>query len=278
MTTEEEERSIWEHTEELVSRIRTIIFAFIITTVIVSFIPASWFSLDIPPSSVLNSTAPDTTSWFGEYFYGTVVMYVFHRLEADLLPPNVTIFASGFFDVVWIYFLIALLLGMVLSSPVTIYEIFRFVNPAFKTGEKRFLFFTFTGFSALFLLGASIAYFFIVPVTFDVFMFFVWGTGVQPWFTIRDFIEFTAMMIFGSGLCFTFPVFTSLLVKAGLIDSKGLSGSRRTAFIGILILAAIITPDPTPVSMGILALPMLLLFEVSILVAKRIEKGEKERS
>ncbi|MFQ6084966.1 MAG: twin-arginine translocase subunit TatC [Candidatus Bathyarchaeia archaeon] len=270
----EETKTVWEHTEELISRLRVALICFIIASVIVAMIPASWFSLEIPPPRHNITATPQSSSVLAKFFYGTVVMYVFHRLGNDLLPPGLTLFASGFTDVIWIYFLIAFMLGFIISSPVTFYEIYKFINPAFTRGERRLVLYSFSGFAALFTLGAFLAYYFIIPITLRVLMGFAYATAVAPWFTIRAFLELVIFMIIGSGLSFTFPIFTSLAVRAGMLESRRLVERRRVAIVGILILTAILTPDPTPISMLILSVPMIVLYEVSIWAARRIERGE----
>lgn len=267
-------KTVWEHTYELIERLRICLVALVVVTAIVAFVPSSIFYLDIP-SSELNATRQ--SGWLSEYFYPTIVTYVFYRIKTDILPPGLTLYFGSFYDLILIYFVVSLILGSIISSPVLAYEFYRFVNPALTSKERRMMVYFILSSTGLFMFGSVMAYLLIIPATFQVFLYM--GRlmpGIEPLFTARSFIEFTGLMIVASGLCFTFPIFTTIAVQAGLIGVESLKSGRRYALVVILFFTAIITPDPTPVSMTILSLPMYLLYEVSIFVAKRIERGRRE--
>lgn len=263
-----------EHTYELLERLRIYLIVLIAATAIVAFVPSSVFSLNVPLGE-LNVT--QQSSWLSEYFYPTIVTYLFYRIKTDILPPGLTLYFGSFYDLILIYFVVSLMMGSIISSPVLAYEFYRFVNPALTPKEKRLMVYFVLSFIGLFFFGAAMAYWLIIPTTFQVFLYM--GRlmpGIEPLFTARSFIEFTGLMIVASGFCFTFPIFTTMAVQAGLIEVESLVSGRRYALVVILFFTAIVTPDPTPVSMTILAIPMYLLYELSIFVAKRIERGRKE--
>ncbi len=258
-----EERDLWSHTEELIQRLRISFFAWLIATFLIGFFPTNL--LRNPLSLNLNTTG-----------YIPLVQLMINTMQRDLLPPGIELIAGTWFDPFWIYFLASSLLGLIFSSPVIAYEIYAFINPALYPHERKYLSYFVISFVGLFALGAIIAYKFIVPITFKVLLFFVYGSGASPLFNMGDFYSFIILAIVIVGLVFTFPVVVSLLVSLGIITQETLKKNRKTVLAAIFIATAVFTPDPTPLSMLVLAIPLTVLFEGTVLIAGRIEKGQRK--
>jgi sec-independent protein translocase protein TatC len=164
--------------------------------------------------------------------------------------------------------------AVVLTFPILAFELYRFVAPGlYRRERKAFLPFLLAS-PVLFLLGASLVYFIMLP-------FVLWfslnqqitgdaSVSVQLLPKVSDYLTLVTTLLLAFGLCFQLPVVLALLGMAGLVTSKMLAQGRRYAIVGVFVVAAILTP-PDPVSMLTLALPGVLLYEISILCVWLIE-------
>ncbi len=169
---------------------------------------------------------------------------------------------------------VSLLAAIIVSSPFWIYQFWKYVEPALYEHEKKLIVPAFFVTLVLFLLGTSFAYFVILPFSLRFLLSFA-GDMLTPQITIDNYISFVIQMILAFGIVFLLPVVTYLLGKLGVINSKLLEHYRKYAIIIIFFLAAILTP-PDVFSQIMLAVPLLILYEISILILKLIEKKEKE--
>lgn len=168
--------------------------------------------------------------------------------------------------------------AIVITFPVLAFQLYRFVAPGLYKRE-RYAFLPFLIASpVLFLMGAALVYFIMLP-------FVLWfslnqqivGAGavsVELLPKVSDYLTLVTALLLAFGLCFQLPVVLSLLGMAGLVNAKMLSSGRRYAIVGVFVIAAILTP-PDPISMMSLALPGVLLYEVSILCVWLIELRRK---
>ena len=187
---------------------------------------------------------------------------------------------------------ISLLGGLILSFPVIAGQLWRFVAPGLYKNEKSaFLPFILAS-PAMFFLGAAFAFYIVIPLAFDFFLGFqqigssgdwVEGEGAglgDPGITfqgsVAEYLSLTIKFIVAFGLCFQLPVLLTLMGKAGLVSSKGLGNVRKYAVVAILVLAALVTP-PDVITQVILFVVVYGLYEISILLVKRVEtKREKK--
>ena len=176
-----------------------------------------------------------------------------------------------------VYIAVSIFLGAVISSPVTIFEIYRFIGPALRRNERRYIFLFTASFSLLFLTGVLFGYLIVVPTTFRMLLASTLFLGLVPRYEFTSFFSLILGGLAMTGLMFTFPVFFVTLVKAGIVKTSLVTKARRYLYAGVFILIAIATPDPTIVSDVIIFLPVLLLTEASIVVGKRIEKARQSQ-
>lgn len=182
---------------------------------------------------------------------------------------------EGFFVAVSI----SLFGGLVLSFPYISYQLWRFVAPGLYKNEKNaFLPFMFAS-PIMFLLGASFAFYVVMPLAFDFFLGFqqsgnVGETGVEASIdfqgSVQEYLRLSIKFIVAFGLCFQLPVLLTLMGKAGLVSSQGLAEVRKYAVVGILVLAALVTP-PDVITQVILFVVVYGLYEISIRLVKRVE-------
>ncbi len=165
--------------------------------------------------------------------------------------------------------------GILISLPFVLYQVWKFVEPGLYEHEKKFLL-PFMFFSVLFFfLGASFAYFVILPFGLRFLLGFM-SDLLTPQITIGSYISFVIQMILAFGFVFLLPVVVWLLSKMGVINYRMLEKNRKFAILVIFVLAALLTP-PDAFSQIMMALPLLVLYELSIWVSKIAgKKGEEE--
>ena len=161
---------------------------------------------------------------------------------------------------------IALFGGMIFALPMIIYQTWRFISSGLKKKEKRYLLY-YTPFSLLlFLSGASFAYFLVIPIGLR-FLLGFGGSSLQPMISISKYLSFITLMILAFGIVFELPLVFLLLVRIGIVSPEFLAKKRKVFIVAIFILAAILTP-PDVFTQILLAVPLLILYEVSILLTK----------
>ncbi|EAR51625.1 twin-arginine translocation system protein, TatC [Oceanicola granulosus HTCC2516] len=186
---------------------------------------------------------------------------------------------------------VSLLGGLMLSFPYIALQMWRFVAPGLYRNEKgAFLPFIIAS-PFMFLLGASFAFYVVTPLAYDFFLGFQQfgadgvavpepgvGTGLSVVFqgSAQEYLNLTVKFIVAFGLCFQLPVLLTLMGKAGLVTSMGLKAVRKYAVVGILMLAAIVTP-PDVITQVILFVVVYGLYEISIHLVKRVEKKREEQ-
>ena len=157
--------------------------------------------------------------------------------------------------------------GLVLSFPLIIYELWRFVAPALYPGEKKVIRLGFVLASLLFYLGVVVAYFIVLPVCLQFFINYSIDPEIENTITIGSYMSVFTSTVLLIGLTFEFPTVALVLSRLGIVSPEMLRKGRKIAFVLVLALSAFITPAD-PVSMFVLAIPLYLLYEFSILLCK----------
>jgi len=166
--------------------------------------------------------------------------------------------------------------GVVISFPFIFYQLWSFVKPGLRQTEKSvakgIVFYV----SILFFLGILFGYFVVAPLCIQFFGNYKMSQSIDNIFTINSYMSTVLSTVFYSGLLFLLPVISYLLTKIGIVNSAFLKKYRKHAIVGVLVLAAIITP-PDLISQVIVAIPITLLYEIGIVVSKKVEKNNKEK-
>ncbi|MEO7960780.1 MAG: twin-arginine translocase subunit TatC [Ginsengibacter sp.] len=164
--------------------------------------------------------------------------------------------------------------AIIIAFPYLFWEVWRFVKPALTPKEVSYAKGSIWWVSLCFFSGAAFGYYLLAPFTFNFLANFQLGTvGVYQYLpTLDDYIDTLTSLILGCGIAFELPVLAFVLSKIGIITPGFLKTYRKYAFIIILIVAAVITPSPDWTSQTIVAIPLLLLYEISIFISKRVEK------
>ncbi len=170
-------------------------------------------------------------------------------------------------DPITIYFKIALYIAIGIALPVLLWQVVGFLLPGLTGKEKRFLILSMPFVILLFLLGVAYAFFFAAPRALQFLSSFM--SDIYEWSPEgQEVISFYLTLMVGLGLAFQLPVVMFILAKLGAVTPKKMAEFRKYAVIVILIAAAIITPSTDPINMGVVAIPLLLLYEGGILVAR----------
>ena len=164
--------------------------------------------------------------------------------------------------------------GIVVTFPYLFYQIWSFVKPGLKFKEKNLARGIVFYVSLLFFIGILFGYYVVAPLSIQFFGSYQISRKIENIFTINSYMSTILSTVFYCGLFFLLPVVTYLLTKIGLFDSVFLKKYRKHAIVVILILAAIITP-PDVISQIIVSIPILILYEIGIIVSKHVEKDRK---
>ena len=166
--------------------------------------------------------------------------------------------------------------GVILGVPYLLFELWLFIKPALHEKEKNSAkgFVTFA--SCLFFLGILFGYYLIVPLSINFLLNFTVDQNIQNTITINSYLSTILTLTLGSGIIFQLPVIIFILSKLGIITPRFMRTRRRYAIVIILIIAAVITPTSDPYTMMIVAFPLFLLYELSILLSAKIEKKRKK--
>ena len=168
---------------------------------------------------------------------------------------------------------LALFGAIFIAFPVIASQLYMFVAPGLYGAERKaFLPFLFAT-PILFLIGAALVYFVAMPLAMTFFLSMQQTGEVQIVLTakVSEYLSLIMTLILGFGICFQLPVLLTLLARAGIVSAAGLKRYRRHAILGVFVAAAVLTP-PDPISQVALAVPTLLLYELSIFAVSRVEK------
>ncbi|PUE65080.1 twin-arginine translocase subunit TatC [Arcobacter caeni] len=206
-------------------------------------------------------------------FYEPILNWMMVPVEA-VLPKNSQMVAVEIQETFFTALKVAFFAGFIISLPVIFWQLWLFLAPGLYDHEKKLVIpFVFFG-TVMFLVGASFAYYVVVPIGFD-FLIAFGSTVVTVLPSIGRYVDFFTKLLFGFGIAFELPVITFFLAKIGLVDDRMLKDFFRYAIVIIFIVAAILTP-PDVLSQLLMAAPLLLLYGVSIYIAKVFNPAPKE--
>lgn len=165
--------------------------------------------------------------------------------------------------------------GLVIGFPFIFYQIWAFLKPGLKFGEKKMAKGIVFYVSFLFFLGILFGYFVVAPLSIQFFGSYQISSEIRNDFTISSYMSMILSTVFYTGIFFLLPVVTYVLTRIGVLTPDFLIKYRKHAIVGILILSAIITP-PDIISQVIVSIPIFILYEIGILIAKRVVKTSED--
>ena len=172
---------------------------------------------------------------------------------------------------VWVK--VSLLAGIVLGFPVMLYQVVRFVSPGLTPRERRYLLAFLPASLVCFAAGCAFAYFVLLPPALDFLLGF--GSDVaEPLIRIGNYVNVTVMLMFWMGIVFETPLVMFLLAKLGIVTAQGFGRWRRYWLVAAFIISALITPTADPLNQILVAVPLIVLYELGVLLARLARRGK----
>lgn len=205
-------------------------------------------------------------------FWQDIVGWLIAPARADHPGFALNVFSPT--ETIFLAFKIAMYGGLILASPVVIYEIMMFVVPGLTPQEKKLILPGLLGTLAFLLGGMAFAYWIILPASLS-FLLDFGGDEFNNVIRAKEYIDFATRIIFWVGLAFELPMIIALLAKLKVVSARQLIGFWRYMIILVFIIAAIVTPTPDPITQTFVAGPLLVLYVVGVLFAWALRRGEK---
>jgi sec-independent protein translocase protein TatC len=194
---------------------------------------------------------------------------IFNILAAPLMkmmPKGGSLIFISVAEAFFTYMKVAFIAGIIVTSPFILYQIWAFVAPGLYQKEKKYVIPFVLGGSFFFALGVLFGYFVAIPISFKFLLGYA-TDFIKPMPSMKEYLSFSIKFLLAFGLVFEFPVVLVLLARIGVIDAKMLARQRKYAILLIFIFAAVMTP-PDVISQVLMALPLIGLYELSILLSK----------
>jgi len=212
---------------------------------------------------------------------GFIVCYAFSEnlfaiLSQPLLkmmPSGGTLIFTSVAEAFFTYMKVAFIAGIILTSPFVLFQVWAFVAPGLYRHEKRYVIPFVAAGSFFFVLGILFAYYVAIPVGFKFLLGYA-TDFIKPMPSMKEYLSFSIKFLLAFGLVFEFPVVLVLLARIGVIDAKTMARHRKYAILLIFIFAAVMTP-PDIISQLLMAIPLIGLYELSILLSKIFGKKKK---
>lgn len=198
-------------------------------------------------------------------------------IELVLQPAQGAIQAIKPGETLFTYFQVALMTGAALAMPVLIYQVLAFIMPALYPGERRMLFVFTPGIALSFVLGVAFGYFLLLPFAIT-FLLQFGAELIPPNWSFSEYVGTITLLLFWMGIAFELPLVIFALAKMGVVDADQLKGLRKWALLLSFLVGAMITPTPDPINQTLVSLPIYLLFEIGILMARLARPRKVEPS
>jgi sec-independent protein translocase protein TatC len=257
VTVEGARMSFFDHLNELASRLKKALLAFIVAFVAVSSVPDPLHPFGGPNSL---------------YGYNLLVITLVRYAESDY-ATNYRFYASSTTAPITVFINVSLVLAVVISLPVIFNEVYGFVAPGLYQREKKAVRKYVLPFAVLFSIGAIFGLLVIFPLIMKVLLSFYNAFAIQNLVELTDFVNLMLLIPVMTGLAFTFPVFLVPLVEFKVLSARQLSSARKWVYVIVALGVSIANPDPTDLSSLPIIIPVFILYEITILIAKRVEKN-----
>jgi sec-independent protein translocase protein TatC len=199
------------------------------------------------------------------------VIMIRPAVENNLRLQNIKPFGQ-----VMLYMQVALIGGVIVSLPNILFQLWKFIAPGLFPKERKYIYWIVFFTSFCFLAGVAFAYFVMMPMALKFFSGFG-SEKIENIIAINEYISFLVSVILGAGLVFELPMASWFLSKLGILTPGFMRRYQRHAIVVIFVLAAILTPGTDPVSQILLAIPLLILYEISIWICKIAQKKESTK-
>lgn len=227
---------------------------------------------ELRKSLIISIVAIIIAAVFSFYFSEEILAIIIQPLSAldeELIVTGVT---EAFF----VKLKLAFLSGFVIAFPVVSWAIWRFIKPALYVNERKYIYILFPVTIGLFAIGILFSYFGLLRLILNFFIYIA-GENLVTMFKVDQYVSFVIAFTLPFGIVFELPVVVYFLTRIGIIKHEMLAKNRKYALLIIVILAAALTPGPDPFSQLMMAVPVYLLFEISIIIAKYADPERKKK-
>lgn len=187
-------------------------------------------------------------------------------------PDGVILIFTEVTEMIGVYMKLCFYSGLVLALPFLIYQLVMFVHPALTSIERKYLYILMPGVIIFFLGGAAFAYYIFLPPALKFLLEFPFLEGPEPYISIGNYISVVTKLLFVMGIVFELPLVIYFLARIGVVTPQWLSKYRRFAIVAAFIIAAIVTPTFDPYNQTIVAIPIIILYEIGILFARLAQR------
>ncbi len=244
------ELTFWEHLDVLRGSLIRIVLVSVITALVAFFFKDELFSIVL---------APRNSNFF-----------IYKLLGGD--PFDIKLVNIGLTEQFMIHMKTAFCFGILVASPYILYLLYKFVSPALYQNERRYALRIVGGGYVMFIVGVLVNYCVIFPLTVRFLGNYQVSESVGNMLSLQSYMDTLMTMTFVFGVVFEIPVISWLLAMFGLLKAQWMRQYRKNAFVVILIIAAVITPTSDAFTMSIVALPIWLLYEVSIIIVAHTKR------
>ena len=238
--------TFWDHLDALRSSLIRMVAAAVLLGVVAFLMKDALFSIVLAPRSS---------------------DFVSYRL-LGVEPFSLHLMNTGLTEQFMVHMRTAMYAGLLMASPYILYELFRFVSPGLYQNERRYAVWIVGAAYVMFLMGTAVNYFVVFPLTVRFLGTYQVSPDVDNMLTLQSYIDTLIGMSLVMGVVFELPVVCGLMGRMGLLSDRWMSEYRRHAVVAILIVSAIITPTTDVFTLVVVALPIYLLYEVSIQIVR----------
>jgi sec-independent protein translocase protein TatC len=197
-----------------------------------------------------------------------------HFVPADKLQNTKLVFLAPA-EAFWMNIKVALVSGLILSLPIIFHQLWRFISPGLLEREKKYIIpFVFSA-TGLFLIGAAFCFIVVLPFAMQFLLTYKVGDFLMPMLSVGQYVDFCLKFILAFGAIFELPILIVFLVKVGIVTPKTLSKNRKFAVLIAFVVAAFLTPTPDAFNQTLMAVPMILLYEVGIWISFLLERKNR---
>lgn len=247
-------KSFWDHLDELRTCLIRIIIVVLAGAIVAFAMKTEVFSIVLAP------TKSDfiTYRWFSQF--------------GDIADFNLNLINTQLTSQFSVHMQVSIIIGIICVSPYILYSIFAFVSPALYENERKYARLLIVAGYIMFMIGVALCYFLIFPLTIRFLGNYQVSEEVSNIITLSSYIDTLTMLTLMLGIVFELPILCMLLGKMGILTADFMKEYRQHAIVIILIVAAIITPTTDVMTLMLVTLPIYLLYEISILAVKMINK------
>jgi len=206
-------------------------------------------------------------------FWEKVVVWLKRPAQALNNGEGVPLIATQVTEAFTTSFRVSILAGLILAFPIVLYQVIRFVAPGLTSKEQRYLLAFLPAVLLVFLAGVAFGYLVLTPQALP-FLLSFGGEVVQPQIRVSSYVDVMVRLLFWMGIVFETPLIMLLLARIGIANARGFSRFRRYWIVVAFVLGAVITPTVDPVNQALVAIPLLVLYEIGIVLVRVL--GRKE--